>query len=573
MRLIALSANVDSFRTVRFNPSGISLIVGGRVSADPNDTFNGVGKSLLIHLVDFCLGSNASEALRFALPGWVFFLDYEMDGARHRVERDTEDQKVILDGEEIGLRDFGLLLGKKVFDVPDGVKQLTFRSLIPSFLRQSRIGYQTFDQVTQKRTTDYQNQVRMALLLGLDTKLVQAKKETKANADTIKKLQASFEKDVVIKDILVGGAKLGIELSEAEDEVNRIRARLDRFEVAENYEDVQETVRASRVEIADKRNAVHLHRRALEQIEESLSVPLDQDLDSVLALYEEASTVLSATTLRSLESVKRFHSGLINSRGARLQKERLRIQGELARLGKEVAFLGDSLDAKMRFLAAHGALNEYTAMSEELAAAVSRLGSLEKYERLVEEYDARLAGYSRDLEEQNVESVEYLRNSKELRNQNQQVFRHFSRMAYPGRKAGIEVENNSGVNQMRFNVDVKIEADSSDGINEVKIMCFDLTLLIRRQNHRVDFVFHDSRLFSDMDPRQRAHMFSAVDESARLNDFQYIASLNQDQLESVRLEMSAEDFKRILEDNVVLRLTDESPEERLLGISVDMRYQ
>lgn len=572
MRLVALSANMPSFRAVQFNPVGLSLVVGGRVSTDPDDTFNGVGKSLVVHLVDFCLGSNTSDALRTALPGWVFYLDFEMAGVRHRVERDTDTQKICLDGEEMGLKAYRETLGDAVFDVPDGVKHLTFRSLIPSFLRQSRAGYQTFDQVTQGRTTEYQNLLRMALLLGLDTPLVQSKKETKESIDRIKGLQASFQKDVVIKDILVGGAKLGIELSEAEDEVGRIRTKLERFEVAENYEGVQESARALRVQIADRRNAIHLRRRELEQIQESLAVPLDQDLESVMALYEEASAVLPGSALRSLESVTRFHSDLVESRSVRLHAEYDRIRRELFRLEEEVASLGGDLDVKTRFLAAHGAMSEYTALSEQLAAAVSRLGSLEKYQQLVEEYDARLAGYTRDLEEQNVEAVGYLRNSKELRNKNQEVFRYFSRTAYPDRKAGIEIENNPGVNQMRFGIDVTIEADSSDGINEVKIMCFDLTLLVRHNNHRVDFIFHDSRLFSDMDPRQRAHMFCAADASAQANGFQYIASLNQDQLEAIRSEMAPEDFTRILENNVVLRLTDESPEDKLLGISVDMRY-
>ena len=75
MRLIELSANKPSFRTVRFNPRGPSFIVARQKdpeSSDKKRTYNGVGKSLIIALVHFCLGSNKKPGFETALPGWEF---------------------------------------------------------------------------------------------------------------------------------------------------------------------------------------------------------------------------------------------------------------------------------------------------------------------------------------------------------------------------------------------------------------------------------------------------------------------------------------------------------------------
>ncbi|MCB2262050.1 MAG: penicillin-insensitive murein endopeptidase [Candidatus Thiosymbion ectosymbiont of Robbea hypermnestra] len=58
MRPIELTADQPSFRTIRFEPAGISLIVGGRSRKDEtgsDKTYNGVGKSLVIALIHFCL--------------------------------------------------------------------------------------------------------------------------------------------------------------------------------------------------------------------------------------------------------------------------------------------------------------------------------------------------------------------------------------------------------------------------------------------------------------------------------------------------------------------------------------
>ena len=56
MKLLKLSANKNSFRPVIFNKEGISLITGRRKSSSDADTYNSVGKSLMIYLIHFCLG-------------------------------------------------------------------------------------------------------------------------------------------------------------------------------------------------------------------------------------------------------------------------------------------------------------------------------------------------------------------------------------------------------------------------------------------------------------------------------------------------------------------------------------
>ena len=59
MYLIELSANQSTFQTVKFK-NGLNFIVGGMSDKSKNkkSTYNGVGKSLLIKILHFCLGCN-----------------------------------------------------------------------------------------------------------------------------------------------------------------------------------------------------------------------------------------------------------------------------------------------------------------------------------------------------------------------------------------------------------------------------------------------------------------------------------------------------------------------------------
>ena len=151
------------------------------------------------------------------------------------------------------------------------------------------------------------------------------------------------------------------------------------------------------------------------------------------------------------------------------------------------------------------------------------------------------------------------------------TFRKFATALYPGCPSGLTVTNNEGENQVRFNISASIESDQADGIGNMKIFCFDLTLLSFQENHNVEFLVHDSRLFNATDPRQLAEAFKLAVEFCIENDTQYIATLNEDQLSLIEDTLSSEEYAEI-DQSVVLSLTDEGPKGKLLGMQVDMKY-
>ena len=79
MYLLKLYTNNSNFKPIKFNKSGISIIIGTNKNTEKDkNTFNGVGKSLSIKLIDFCLGSSEIPDLK-KLGDWVFFLEIEID--------------------------------------------------------------------------------------------------------------------------------------------------------------------------------------------------------------------------------------------------------------------------------------------------------------------------------------------------------------------------------------------------------------------------------------------------------------------------------------------------------------
>ena len=103
MRLISLTANKEEFKSIYFNRSGITLILGKQKShgvSEKGKTYNGVGKSLAIALIHFCLGSNKNTEYERAIPEWEFTLEFEIAGQRMTSRRKTSAQNRIYLNDE-----------------------------------------------------------------------------------------------------------------------------------------------------------------------------------------------------------------------------------------------------------------------------------------------------------------------------------------------------------------------------------------------------------------------------------------------------------------------------------------
>jgi uncharacterized protein YydD (DUF2326 family) len=162
---------------------------------------------------------------------------------------------------------------------------------------------------------------------------------------------------------------------------------------------------------------------------------------------------------------------------------------------------------------------------------------------------------------------------KDLKSEHLRTFRKLVERFYgSGTDSGIIIENNEGENNRRYNIEVYLQNDSGDAFNEVKIFCYDWTVLLGQKNHKNQFLFHDSRITGDMDARQIKTMLEIADEKCRSHSFQYIISLNQGSLDNISEELEEDEYEDLVEQNIILELSDESEKSKLLGVDLDIKY-
>jgi hypothetical protein len=70
-----------------------------------------------------------------------------------------------------------------------------------------------------------------------------------------------------------------------------------------------------------------------------------------------------------------------------------------------------------------------------------------------------------------------LEDTKEYLDKIKNDFWKYAKQFYPKKKSGLLIRNNSKDNTVRYNVEARIEDDSSDVVNEVRIFCFDWLIL------------------------------------------------------------------------------------------------
>ncbi|NJO88049.1 MAG: DUF2326 domain-containing protein [Chloroflexia bacterium] len=167
-----------------------------------------------------------------------------------------------------------------------------------------------------------------------------------------------------------------------------------------------------------------------------------------------------------------------------------------------------------------------------------------------------------------------LKDASEVIARTNDFFRVLVKRFYPKAAAGITMHNNEGENQIRFDIEAKIEFDKSDGIGNVKTFCYDLTLLLKGFGHHIGFIFHDSRLLDGIDPRQKYELILILKELIEGSGKQYIITANYNQLEEIKpLFKSDDDYNRFVKENTILELKDSNASDKLLGIQVDMDYE
>ncbi|WP_373548986.1 DUF2326 domain-containing protein [Haliscomenobacter sp.] len=574
MRLIKLSANQESFRTIEFNATGLSLILASKKVEDKLKTYNSTGKSLSIALTHFCLGSSNNKAFGENLPDWEFQLQFEINGKEYESLRSTKKQgDIFLNNKKYSLDKFRGFMFDLLFEAPEQDGHISFRSLISRFIRPGKFAYNDATIYIRKEQ-DPVRQLNNAYLLGLDTKLISDKlrfrKELKEAKDFKKQLEGNPDFKAFLEKQPVR-LNPDIKIKSLKDEIERLQKSLQSFVIAEDYNSLKLEADKKTREIAERINEVVRFKNVIANIENTLLLKKDIPVEKVLKMYDEAQIEIPDLIKRTAQEAEQFHLKILSDRTSRLIKEKHKFEGLVAAENEKIDLLDRERSELLQFLKGRGALEEYLDLTRRLTDATQQLEKFEFFKEFTTKQKNRINEIEIALKDGNIQANNYLTEKEALLEDNIALFQSIVRDCYDDKTAGINVTNNEGDNQIRFNIDPYIDTGGSGGgVDKVEIFCYDWMILLAQHHHQVKAIWHDSLIFEGVDTRQKSTLLKFALEQSEQKGLQYIIALNQNEFEDIQNQFP--EIAERLHQKCVLELTDESDEMKLLGQQVLMEY-
>lgn len=575
----AVSANDARFKSVSLE-SGMNLLLADTTEASTEtDTRNGLGKTLLVEIVHFCLGATApagNDGLGSpSLTGWSFTVDLSLGGARVAATRSlSEPGRVGVAGEfddwpvvpvwdkevsqyRLALADWKTVLGELMFGIDAAIHASehgpTFRTLFPYFARVHTGAYATpFKFYAQQR--EVAKQVSVAYLLGLaweDAAQFQRLKDQKEALNSLKRAIkiGALGEQATLGDLRAHRVRLRTQISKLEDQ-------LQTFEVHPEYGQITQEANALTSEIHALVNTDVVRARKISSYVEQEQTEQGPDADAVVRLFEAAGVELSGSVKKTLEDAQAFHDGIVADRLNYLRDEMtaLGLEAEASResverLSKRRAHLLEILESKH-------ALEELNRLQGRLADQRAELADVEAQMARITEIDEREAVIRVQLAELERSSKREHAAREPRWTQAIELFAENTQVLYdsPGELV-IDLDSTG------FKFNVRIRGGGSRGVDSMKVFAFDLMLaeLFAGRETGPGLLWHDSELFDGVDERQIAAALRLAHAKSNEHGFQYFCSMNSDDLPPSELlgDIPVEP---------VLRLTDTTDDGGLFGI-------
>ena len=343
--IVAVRCNMPSFKEVEFHP-GFNVVLADRTKESTRrDSRNGLGKTTLIEIIHFCLGSQArkNQGLMVThLKGWSFTLEMKVNDRELVVTRSTDDPRwVTLDGDVQGLsehserlhgmltlrvNEWTSLLARLVFGLsqePNPKYHPTFRSLFSYLARRGRDAFAS-PFIHYRTQQEWDKQVNNAFLLDLRWEHAGQLRELKDEENLLNSLRRAAREGLLGRMIGTVG-NLEAERARLDSEVRQWSESLSNFRVHPQYEEIERRANELTFTIQQLANANLGDRRLADLYRSSLEDEHVPGAEEVLEVYQAVDVTMPELVRRRLDEVENFHRQILTNRRAYLESEIQRI--------------------------------------------------------------------------------------------------------------------------------------------------------------------------------------------------------------------------------------------------------
>ena len=549
-------SSLKTFKTLRFH-SGLNIILAEKSEgASQRHTRNGAGKSSIVDIVHFLTAGKCTtdkdreKSCIFRLDElkeFAFGMKFDFAGETTSVERSGEKtSKIILDpgntskwpiqprvvkdsGEmELKQGEWADVLGKVMFELKSNLPKNspTFRSIFPYFCRRRADGGFSNAQLFHKMQFLGSQQVAISFLLGLDWHVPRDLQNSRDKEKSLKILKQQAESGLL--DSLIGKTgDLQSQLTVLERKAQKLNNEISNYQVLPEYDQLEKEASKIARKIADSSNLNTIDEEQIRVLQDSLRDEESPPTDDVMEVYKNAGVLLPESVTHRLDDVLKFHQAILRNRRSHLKSEISEAEIRLSDRRKHIKSIDSRRIEILETLQTHGALDQLLHLQGEYARIQSEVEEFRKKFKLAKQLEETKA-------ELNLERAQIYQRLVRDHEEQTEVIKE-SIILFEELSEGLsERQGHLIINPDENGPQVEIEVPSSRsaGVQNMQIFCFDLMLIIlwTRKKLGPGFLIHDSHLFDGVDSRQVANAIEFGAERAFAEGFQYIVTLNSDDL-------------------------------------------
>ena len=372
------------FKPVEFH-NGINFIFG--MKDFPEDSLNGIGKSLLLDFLDFALlcdfNFSASTRLNRAyqkskLRNHFVVLEFEINKLQYKITRSFDEPykvyftSITSQGEEKNIRDlqkelFSLVFGRE--DYSGYTDDSWFRRLIKFFLKIQKISDQRFtDPVKYTSGRELELNQYHLFLLNIDNTIVHQNYKLVSNLEMLQKTLKSTKKIISEKSPYKDITQIYNRIVYLDNQIKKLNRQIEDFRLEEYYNELQEKADSITSEIKSYRFLNSADKNKIKEYNESLNIASRLNTEHVREVYAQFETLKADKIKTSLDEAQEFRSSLIQSRKEFIRDEVILLQMRINKRNNEIKSLESEWENIIKILSSKGAITDLTSAYEKLSS-------------------------------------------------------------------------------------------------------------------------------------------------------------------------------------------------------------
>ena len=562
-----LSSENNLFETISFK-EGINIIQGISSQKLKGRDANGVGKSSIVRLVDFCLGAKKTffkgQKYEF-LKKDTIVLELEIDNKNYTIKRNFNDEFFLIEEDkqkqQFSLDEIKQFLSNKFFPQGENIElpNNAFRNLIKFFIKDdiSKIRQdKPFKFEPIGSNTDlywfnlnlYLMRIENNLFIEYDANEKKLKIHKKEKSEYEKLLKERYNRP---------SSDLQRELIQLEQEINALKKVLKEYKYT-SFQEIEKDI----INIGQKLKTEYINLRNIKKdisnLKESISYDTNIDIEEIKKQYREIKEIFAEIIAKELNKIIEFNQRVQENRERFLKEFLKELEEKEKKISNTINELeekrGDIININLNDKDTHFITDKIRYSVEKLAEKSdikARLELIKNTEKNILEFEKKIYSLKQSILENKTNRIDQLNKIKKIFNENFDLL-----LTSNNNQATFDII--SDVSKKILDIEFQIPQLESKGNLAYSFLLYDISFffhLIYSKHNLPYFLFHDGAFGEGIFTNKLINFINNINQKLDGYRYQYIVTLNEDNIR----EEDKNNFNFDFDEKIIVKLNQNSP--------------